>query len=64
MDVSGIAAAASDLAQTNTANAVQIAVFKKALDIESQNALQLIQAASQIVYNNPPNLGSRVDTFA
>jgi len=64
MDVSAIAAAASDMAQTQTADAVQIAVLKKALDIESQNAMQLIQAASQVVYNNPPNLGNQVDTFA
>jgi hypothetical protein len=64
MDVMGIAAVASDLAQTRTADAVQIAVLKKALDIESQNAMQLIQAASQVVYNNPPNLGNQVDTLA
>ncbi|HTY02720.1 MAG TPA: YjfB family protein [Rhodocyclaceae bacterium] len=64
MDVSAIAAAASDMAQTQTADAVQIAVLKKALDIESQNAMQLIQAASQVIYNNPPNLGNQVDTFA
>jgi len=64
MDVSAIAAAASDMAQAQTADAVQIAVLKKALDIESQNAMQLIQAASQVIYNNPPNLGNQVDTFA
>jgi hypothetical protein len=64
MDITGIAAAASSLAQTNTTNAVQMAVLKKALDIESQSAMQLIEAAAQVVYNNPPNLGNNIDVLA
>ncbi len=64
MDIAGIAAVATSMAQTETANAVQMAVLKKALDIEGQSALQLVQAATQINYNNPPNLGSGVDIFA
>lgn len=64
MDITGIAASATALTQNQTANAVQMAVLKKAMDIESQSALQLVQAAAQAGYNNPPNLGNRVDTFA
>lgn len=64
MDITGTAAAAASIAQTETADAVQIAVLKKALAIEGQGALQLVQAATQIGYSNPPNLGNGVDTFA
>jgi hypothetical protein len=64
MDVLGIAAAASDMAQSRLANAVQIAVLKKAMDIESQAALQLVEAAAQVIPANPPNLGNQIDTFA
>ena len=64
MNASTIAAVASDMAQTRTANAVQVTLLKKAIDIEAQGAMQLIQAASQIIPTNPPHLGNSVDTFA
>ena len=64
MDISAIATAASNLAQYKTASDVQLAVFKKAVDISAQNSLQLIQAATQALPNNPPNLGNTIDTFA
>lgn len=64
MDISGIAASATSLTQNETANAVQMAVLKKALEVEGQSALQLVQAATQTSYNNPPNLGNSVDIFA
>jgi hypothetical protein len=64
MDISGISAAVSTAAQADTASAVQMAVLKKALDMEGQSALQLVQAATQMNYNNPPNLGNKVDTLA
>lgn len=64
MDVASIAAAATELSQARNMGAAQLAVFKQALDIEAQGAMQLIQAASQVIPNNPPNLGNRVDTFA
>jgi hypothetical protein len=43
---------------------VQLAVLKKAMDIQAQGAMQLIQAAAQVIPNNPPNLGNQVDVFA
>lgn len=64
MEITGIAASATAMSQAETATAVQMAVLKKALDIEGQSALQLVQAATQTGYNNPPNLGNRVDIFA
>lgn len=64
MDVSGIAAVATEMSQARTGDAVQVAVLKKALDIQSQNALQLVEAAADVVPSNPPNLGNQVDAFA
>jgi len=64
MDVSNIASAATEMAQTSTVQAVQLAVLKKAMDVEAQGAMALVQAASQAIPVNPPNLGNNVDTFA
>ncbi|MCM8620750.1 MAG: YjfB family protein [Candidatus Accumulibacter sp.] len=64
MNVNGIAAAATEMSQARTADAVQMAVLKKALDVQAQGALQLVEAAAQKVPNNPLHLGNRVDTSA
>jgi len=64
MDISGIAALATGMSQARTADAVQLMVLKKAMDIEAQSGLQLILAASNVVPSNPPNLGNRIDTIA
>ena len=64
MDVSGVAAAATEMTQAKTANAVQLTVLKKAMDIQAQGAMQLIESASQVISNNPPNLGNKVNSFA
>ena len=65
MDTLSIASLATEMSQARTAQAVQLTVLKKALDVEAQGALQLVQAAAQVVPTaNPPNLGNRVDTFA
>jgi hypothetical protein len=66
MDVNAIASAASQISQAGTADAVSIAVLKKALDLEAQSAALLVQAATQPMQtsSNPPNLGNRLNTFA
>lgn len=65
MDSSSIASAISGLASAQTGTAANIAVLKKALDIQAQNAMQLLEALPQAApANNPPNLGQGVDTFA
>jgi len=38
-------------------------VLKKAIDIQAQNALQLLEALPQMP-SNPPNLGNSVDVKA
>lgn len=64
MDAVSIAALATDMSQAKTESAVHVAVLKKAMDIQAQGAMQLIQAAAQVIPNNPPHLGNKIDTFA
>lgn len=67
MDVASLAGLATGLKQVELNNAVQVAVFKKALDLESQGVLQLLQAATQTmasVTSNPPHLGNTIDSYA
>lgn len=61
MDDYGIAATATALSQAKTAEAIQTTVLKKAMDIEAEGAMALVQAAQTV---NPPNLGNNVDVFA
>ena len=63
MDTSAIASLATELSQARTGDAVQIAVLRKAMDIEAAGALQLLQALPP-QYNNPSNLGNSVDVRA
>lgn len=64
MDTNGIAALSTQMAATNVQSGLQVAVLKKSMEMDSQSALQLIQAIPQPQYNNPPNLGQNVDTKA
>lgn len=64
MDLSAVASAASTLSSQKTGDAVSTLVLKKALDVQQQNAAQLLQALPQPQYNNPPNMGRGVDVFA
>ncbi len=61
MEVSGLAAAATEMSQAKIVDAVQLAVLKRAMDIEAAGAMQLVQAATQVISNNPPNLGNQID---
>jgi hypothetical protein len=64
MDTISIAALATDLSQARTEQAVQLAVLKKAMDVQAQGAMLLVEAAAQVIPNNPPHLGNSIDTFA
>lgn len=64
MDALSIAALATDLSQARTGQAVQLAVLKQAMDVEAQGAMMLVQAAAQVIPNNPPHLGNIIDTQA
>ncbi|MCB4359981.1 YjfB family protein [Quatrionicoccus australiensis] len=63
MDVSSVGTLSSALSQAQTGDAVSTLVLKKAMDIQAQNAMQLLQAVPQMP-NNPPNLGNSIDVKA
>lgn len=56
-------ALATRMATTTTQQAAQIAVLKKAMELQGQGAIQLVAAATQVT-NNPPHLGRNIDVFA
>lgn len=60
MDVSSAASLSSALAQAQTGDAVGVLVLRKALDLQQQSALQLLQALPPVPAN-PPHLGQHVD---
>jgi Putative motility protein len=66
MDVTGIARAATTIADTGTRQEVGIAVLKRAEQIQSATAIQLLDAvsASSGVQNLPDHLGKNVNTTA
>ena len=63
MDVTSIGSLSTALSQAEVADAVGIRVLKKAMDIQKQSALQLLQALPQLP-SNPPNLGQNIDVKA
>jgi hypothetical protein len=63
MDVGSIGSLSTALGEAKTGDAVAILVMKKALDVQAQTALQLLQAVPQPA-SNPPNLGNGVDVRA
>lgn len=60
MDMAAIGNMSTTLAQARTGDAVAVLVMKKAMDIQAQTALQLLQALPQFA-SNPPSLGNSVD---
>ena len=65
MDVSSTAGVSASLASAQGGTDVGILVLKKVLDMQTQNAMQLIASLPELPQNNnPPNLGYGVDTFA
>ena len=63
MDVTSIGSLSTALSQAEVADAVGIRVLKKAMDIQEQSALQLLQVLPQPP-SNPPNLGQNIDVKA
>ena len=62
MDVSQIASLATNLAQQKNADAVNVAVLKKALDSQAAAAVGLLQALPALPAN--PNIGRNINTTA
>ncbi len=55
---------ASAAASSSTADAVNILVLKKALDIQAQGAMTLLQALPQPALASQGPVGTKVNTFA
>lgn len=64
MDISSVSSLSTAASQAQTGDAVSIAVLKKAIDLQAQGALQLIDSLPQPTTNSPPHLGQGVNTFA
>lgn len=66
MDVTGIAQLATNIAETGTRQEVDIAILRKAQDIESSQATQLIDAIKAVpsAPNLPAHLGNTINTTA
>jgi hypothetical protein len=60
MDVSSTGSLTSAMSSVEIRDAANMAVLKKAIDIQAQSAAQLLDALPQ-VSSNPPNLGNSVD---
>ena len=63
MDVSGIARLATSMAETGTSQEVDIAMLKKAQEIQLSTATQLLDALPP-VRNLPAHLGNTINTKA
>lgn len=63
MDVSGIANLATQMSATQTNAEASTAVLKKAINIQAQGALALLDAVPQ-PQNLPAHLGQNVNTTA
>lgn len=63
MDVTAVSSLSTALSTERTQNAAGILLLKKALDIQSQTALQLLEGAAQVM-NNPAHLGQNIDAQA
>lgn len=62
MDVSSIASWSTQMANEKTAAAVEVAVFKKALDLQEMSVALLLDAVPALPAN--PNIGRNVNTTA
>jgi hypothetical protein len=66
MDVSSIAKLSTSMAETGTRQEIDIAILKKAQDIATSTATQLIDAIppAQAAQNLPAHLGNTINTKA
>jgi hypothetical protein len=66
MDTLGIGKLSTSIAETGTKQEVDIAILKRAQQIESATATQLVEAIqpTQATPNLPAHLGSKINTTA
>ncbi len=63
MEVSAVNSLAIQTSQGQTGDAVNILMLKKAIDLQAQSALQLLNAVPAPP-SNPPHLGQNIDLTA
>lgn len=63
MDLAAISSQSSAMTKGQVSEAVGTLMLRKALDIQEQNAMQLLQALPQTP-SNPPHLGNGIDVKA
>lgn len=63
MDVSSIAAFASANAMANARQEVSLSVLKKAMDIQEQSAMQLLEALPPVPAASTGGTGGVIDTW-
>jgi hypothetical protein len=62
MDINTVSALAANMSQSQTGDSVDMLVLRKAIHLQEQLALQMIEALPQLPVN-PINLGQRVDVI-
>lgn len=60
---SGLTAALSVASQARTGDAIAVTVLKKAMDMQAEGAMQLLETLPQPA-SNPPHLGQSIDVKA
>jgi len=63
MDLAAISSQSSAMTKGQVSEAVGTLMLRKALDIQEQSAMQLLQALPQTP-SNPPHLGNSIDVKA
>jgi hypothetical protein len=66
MDISGIAKASTSIAETGNREEIKNLVLRRALDMQSANAAQLLESVKSpgAAQNLPAHLGTRINTTA
>jgi hypothetical protein len=60
----GLATLATAMSQTKLESAVDVTVFKKAIDIQKESAIQLIQSLPTPAATLPDGVGGQINTTA
>lgn len=64
MEISGIAHLATSMKAVATQQEVELAVLKKAIDMQAASGAALIEALQPPANNLPPHLGQNINTTA
>jgi hypothetical protein len=64
MSVSAIASSGDAFSTTQVGDSVQSSVLKKAMEVQAQAVLDLVNAVPQPVSNLPAHLGQHINTTA